>query len=55
MNIAYQNLTNSSETIKEIGTKLVNTRIQVPIFVRNFIKKLPPALMAKYSYYFAFF
>jgi hypothetical protein len=35
MNIACQNLTNSSETIREIGTKLVKTRIQVPILVIN--------------------
>jgi hypothetical protein len=32
MNIACQNLTSSSVTIREIGTKLVKIRIHVPTF-----------------------
>jgi hypothetical protein len=41
MNMHYHNLTTSKVTIREIGTKLVNIKIQVPVFYKV-TTQMPP-------------
>jgi len=46
MKIDYQSLTISRDTMREIGTKLVKIRIQVPI-ISNVLPTGLPILMGK--------